>query len=393
MVLKKDIKNLVTKARQKIVEQYSTILNRAPIDIYKEVIKTGSPSVNFCFGNGQGLPLGYTALLWGPAKSGKTLLCNSMIGWLHQNDPDAVAIKINTEMREEVQLSKEEENSRFKVWGIDPDRYICFETNNPNDIFGLIEKDLPALIEDGLNVKLVVIDSLYGIQGRMSQESADKNPIGDHARTIQEGLKRILPVQRKHKIAVLLTTHVRADLSMNPYATTYGTVKFGTENLKMQGSWGLKHFCEYFLFVAQDNTKDSKTDLLGNELFDDGFKDVIGNRERTGHKIRVTMTDSSCGTKGRTGLFTIDYRKGIINTHEEIFLLGVGRGIIERPNNMTYQYKEHKWKGKAEVLKTLAQDVILQKQILTDLQEQDRKGVFSTPEVPEFEEEIEDSEL
>jgi hypothetical protein len=151
--------------------------------------------------------------------------------------------------------------------------------------------------------------------------------------------------------------------------------------LKMQGSWGLKHFCEFFGCVMQDNTKEGKNDLLGNELFNDALKDGGGNREQTGHKVKFIMTDSSCSAKGRTGSFTVDYRKGIINTHEEVFTLGVNRGIIEHPTNVTYQYKEHKWKGKTEILNALANDPKLQQEILDELQLRDRNGNYPINEM------------
>jgi hypothetical protein len=168
---------------------------------------------------------------------------------------------------------------------------------------------------------------------------------------------------------------------MSPYASTYGTVKFGTEVLKMQGSWGLKHYCEFFGCVMQDNTKEGKIDLLGNELFSESLKDGGGNKERMGHKVKFIMTDSTCSTKGRTASFTVDYRKGIINTHEEVFLLGVNRGVIEHPSNLIYQYKDIKWKGKGEALKALENDPKLQKEVLEEIQVRDRKGIFEEKEI------------
>lgn len=372
----KKAKSRLKKFTEQIRKDYTSILDREPINIYKDVIKTGSPSVNFCFGNGHGLPYGYSAVLWGPPKAGKTLLLNSMIGWLHQTDPNAVVFKINTEFREDIQGREEQ----LRMWGIDPDRYLCIETSHPKDIFDIIEKEIPALIEDGISVRLLAIDSILGIQGKQAQESSDKQPLGDVAKTIQEGLKRILPIQRKHKIAVVLTAQTRDDIALSPYVSTYGTVKFGTQMLKMQGSWALKHYCEYFCCVMQDNTKEGKMDLLGNELFHDSLKDGGGNRERTGHRIKFLMTDSSCSAKGRAGSFLVDYRKGIINIHEEIFVLGVNQGIIDHPNQSIYQYKEKKWKGKAETLHALANDPLLQTEILEELQQRDQKGEFRQKE-------------
>ena len=90
-------------------------------DPFQNVIRTVSPSVNFVFGNSHGLPLGYSLVLSGPPKGGKSLLCNAFIGQLHRDDPDAIAVKYNTELRELGQLT----DHQCAVWGIDRDRYMA----------------------------------------------------------------------------------------------------------------------------------------------------------------------------------------------------------------------------------------------------------------------------
>ena len=54
----------------------------------------------------------------------------------------------------------------MKVYGIDPRRYICFQVNRPAEVFDRISKDVKALVQDGMKLKLVVIDSINGVQGR-----------------------------------------------------------------------------------------------------------------------------------------------------------------------------------------------------------------------------------
>lgn len=333
----------------------------ADYDPFSHTVRTPSPSVNFCFGNTHGLPQGFTLALYGPPKGGKSVICNAMIGQLHKDDPEAIAIKFNTEMREMGQLTEEQ----ARIWGIDRRRYIAYDVNQPELIFDFIEKEVNAYCQDGMPLKLIVIDSATAIQGRRAQ-NADTiltQQIGDHALTIQDGLKRILAVQRKHKLAIVITTHVRAE--MDPLEKMRGN------NTKMAASYGLQHHAEYFMSVEPWNSKEGKTDLLGNKLENENLADTMDNAERTGHKIRVCMKNSSMGPKGRVGTFTLDYHKGIINVHEEVFLLGCNRGIIQRPNNMTYAFGDKKWTGKQAMLEALRDDSTMCEAILKQVRLQD----------------------
>lgn len=326
-------------------------------DPYSQVIRSPSPSVNFVFGNSHGLPLGFCAILYGPPKAGKTLLTNAMIGQLHRDYPDAIAIKFDTEMREMGQMKP----STAAAFGIDRNRYVCYQGNNPADIFDRIEGNINALCQNGAPIKLIVIDSISGIRGRrdLSSKTVEQQHIGDEAKTIQDGLKRILETIRKNKIALILTTQVRAE--MDPIEQMRGN------KLKMSGSWYLKHFGEYFVYIDRNNTKDGRTSLLGEEYIDNTLADITGKGESTGHRIRVVMKDSSVSPKGRVGEFTMDYNRGIINTHEEVFLLGVGRGIIKRPNNRTYEIEGLRYNGKPAILEKLKHDPELCDRIVKEL--------------------------
>jgi RecA/RadA recombinase len=295
-----------------------------------------------------------------------------MIGQLHQDDSDAIAIKFNTEMRELGQLTPEQ----AKVWGIDRARYVCYDVNRPDLIFDRIEKDIAAMCQEGAPIRLVVIDSVTAIQGRrsMNADTIMTQQIGDLALTLTEGLKRILPVQRKYRIALVLTAHIRAE--MDPQEQMRGN------KVKMAASFGLQHHAEYFMFVEPNKAKAGRTDLLGQELVDETVTDLMDKGERLAHKIRVHMKDSSMGPKGRTGEFTLDYHKGIINTHEEVFLLGVNRNIVERPNAQTYVFGTKKWAGKPAFLQALKDDPELCNAIITELKRRDLAGSLADDPAP-----------
>lgn len=330
-------------------------------------VHTSSPSADFVYGNGTWLlPYGYSEVLYGPPKGGKSVFAKMKIGQLHQDDPDAIAVVFDTEFRWNGQLTA----NRAEAYGIDMERIVVYPGNSPMLIFDRIEKDLAAMIEDGMPLKYIVIDSISGILGRRELDSTtvETQQIGDHALTIQTGLKRILPTIRKHKIATTLVTQVRAEMDQ------WEQKRNG--KYKMNASFGLQHFAEYFVYVEANRTKEGRTDLLGNEMVDNSVSDLQDKGERTGHKIRVVMKDSSMGPKGRAGEFTFDYNKGVVNVHEEVFRLGCNRNVIESPTKGWYEFGGKKWHGAKDMLRAIADNPTMQTEIVRELKIRDLRGDF-----------------
>ena len=336
-------------------------------DPFSQVIRSPSPSLNFVFGKAHGLPLGYSMVLSGPPKGGKSVICNAMIGQMHRDFPDGIAVKFNTEMREMGQLTPDQAG----LWGIDRDRYVAYDVNQPDQIFDRIEKEIAAMCQEGMPLKLVIIDSLNAIQGRraMNADSVMTQQIGDLALTLKDGMKRILPIQRQHKIAMIFTTHIAAEMDQ--------AEQMRGNKVKMAAGFGVQHHAEYFVFVEPNKSAKGRENLLGEKLENEDLGDTRdGSAERTGHKIRVQMKDSSLGPKMRVGEFTLDYNHGIINTHEEAFLLGVNRGIINKPNNLTYEFGGQKWTGKPAMLAAL-KDPKLQEAVMAELRRRDMAGTVA----------------
>lgn len=319
-------------------------------DPFQHVLQSDSPSLNWVFGKGAGLPYGYGLLLYGPPKSGKSLVSNLFIGALHKSDPEAMAIKFNTEMRESGQMED--------YWGVDQDRYIAYDVNEPEYIFDRIKNEVLPLVQDGMPLKLIVIDSLQGIQGvkEANRDSIANHLMGDHAKTIQDGLKAILPIIRRHRIALICTAHIRGNLD----AGMYGPKE------KMAGGWAQKHFFEYFMEVKRDGSSTSKIES-------DEVKDFRGKKELQGHKIYVKMADSSVGVSGRTGQFTLNYVQGLVNTEEEVMELSKNLNIVERPNNRTYIWEDQKYTSKDEFMTAIRENPEIKKTILEKVYSRDAR--------------------
>jgi hypothetical protein len=266
-----------------------------------------------------------------------------MTAQMHKDNPDYMAVRFDTEMRADAQMDP--------IWGIDNNRFQAFNVSDPTQIYDRISNELSEMLDDGMPLKLIVIDSLQGMKGvkRMGKDSVADHLMGDDALTHGIGLKNILPIIRKHRIALICTSHIRANLDAGMY---------GPKD-KMAGGYAQKHFFEFFVEVKKDGDKSSK--IENQEV-----KDFRDNKEQIGHKIYVKMADTSLGNgMGRSGEFTLEYSKGLINVHEEIAQLSINLGVVERPNNRTYIFDGKSYTSKAEFLTAIKDNSELQKALLS----------------------------
>lgn len=312
--------------------------------------KSPSPGINYLFGKARGIKPGYTAMIYGPAKSGKSLFSLAFAGQLHKDDPDAIVLHFDTEYRQTVP-------TWANVFGIDMNRIISYSTNNPQEIFDYIATDVQAMLQDGAPIKMIIIDSLAMINypKEANAESTTNAVIGDGASYLARGMKAILPVIRKHGIYTILCQHVRAN--MDPNSAKY-------RPYVIPGGYALKHSVEYWMLCSKIEAKDSK-------VFDTDKKDGSGNPIQTGHAIRVKMEENSLGPQNRSVEVHLSYKEGIVNQHLEIAELANNMGIIERPNNVTYIFEDKKWRGFDDFANGIKQDEELAAKLLDKIKEND----------------------
>lgn len=317
----------------------------------ENVLRSKSPSLNWIFGKGSGLPFGKSCIFYGPAKSGKSLASYLMAGQLHKDNSEAIIIRFDTEMRSD---PLPEDN----MWGIDTSRFIAYNTNDPVEIYDRIANEIEPMIAQGMPLKMIIIDSMSAMDGirRKDKASIADATMGDEAMTHKLGLKKILPVIRRNRIALLCTAHIKANFD----AGLYGP------KVKMSGGYSEKHFFEYYVEVKRDNSSDSKIEDK------EGGNDFRGKKELLGHKVYIKMTESSQGVAGRSGEFTLDYSKGLINIGEEIATLAKKYKLVEMPNNRTYIVGEKKYTSKAQFNTALEEDQELSQELLEKIYEQNK---------------------
>lgn len=308
-----------------------------------------SPALNYLFGKDFGMKAGYTAMVYGPPKSGKSLLSFAYAGHLHQIDPEAIVLHFDTEFRDNMEHWQ-------KAFGIDPERFISYQTNEPVDIFDYIATTVKTMLQGGAKIKMVIVDSLAAIKypKEATKEQSTDHVMGDAGAYLPGAMKMILPVIRQFKIALILCQHIRDNFDPN-------MAKYRPYNVP--GGKGLKHFVEYWILVEKINNKDSRT-------FDSDKKDGAGNAIQIGHKIRVKMEESSMSPQNRAVEVDLSYTHGLINQHQEVADLAVGMGIVEMAGAWV-NYDGKKWQGTANFAEALKNDPELKKLLISKIREND----------------------
>ena len=334
-------------------------------------IRTGSPFVNWIYANkSMGIPKGTGTIFFSEPKSGKSLIIQAIVESMHLEDDALVAAgKLDPELKRQAIIFNSEMRGKFQKGlfkGIDPERLTVYDTNRPEDIFDRLEKDILPMIQDGMPLGMVAFDSITSIGGTKSMDgdrSVNDHLVGDKALTIGKGWEKVIPIFKKHCIPYFGVEQMRKNIdTKNPYAPTE----------KMAGVFATKHAFEYFISIKRAGAADDKKDLDGNEFTDETKKDARGNKDQTGHKIYFKMEQSSLGTGGRSGVLTIDYSKGIINSHEEIFSLGKNTGVITL-TGQTYGFKNTNIRGQANFANAIKDDATLAQAILEEVRKLDDK--------------------
>lgn len=319
---------------------------------------TPSPYFNWIFANkANGIPKNSSILFYSEPKAGKSLSIYALIKEMQARDPDGLSIYFNTEMRGQLQHTA--------IPGIDQSRSVIYDTNQATDIFDRVENEIQAMVQDGMPLRMLAIDSLNGIMGtkRGDTDSVANHLMGDQALTLKNGLSKLIPFCKKNKILLIGTAQMAANLD----AGSYGPKE------KMNASWYTRHAFEYYVSLKRAGAAEDKQDINGKTFEEDELKDARGNKLLNGHKVYVRMEASSIGQAGRAGVFTLSYNEGIINQHEEIFWLGKNLGIITTPNNRTYTYGGESFNGKKETALAIRDNPKMAEAILAEVRKLDEK--------------------
>lgn len=296
-----------------------------------EHIKTGSPSLDECLGIG-GIPRGRIIQLAGKESSGKTMLALSCIkNYLNEN-PENTALFIDAEYTFDPDWASS--------LGVDTSRVMVIKTNEAKKVFdGLIGipnpnsrvgkkkvKGILDFVKEGSdpkfkNLGLIVLDSVAALSTPQEEESeAGKMNVASLARFLTVELKKLTPVLAESNVAFIGINQLRETIGVMYGPTT-----------SSPGGRALKHACSVMIEMAP----------VGGSLEQDDDGVTIG------HKVRATIRKNKVGKPFGKTEYSIQYTKGMVKTAEELVDLAVKYNIVERPNNVTYEFMGDKFRGRA----------------------------------------------
>ena len=310
----------MTNWMSKLTKEFGQVASDMPSPA-DEVISLQSPSFNWAVGNG-GIVEGKAVLLYGPESSGKSLLAQLTLIEIQKKHPDCVVAWFDAEYS----FNKD----WFKRLGGDLSRLVVYQTNDPKKIFDFCWGELYELLQDGMPLKGVCIDSVKAIlyPGDMKEDSTKVTMGGSGAKYLGSALKRLLPVIREFGVTTCLVQQVYEELDpmkalRNPY--------------KLPDGRALKHFADYMMEVTKVENKKS--------ILTEG-KNIMGTDAQIGHKVRVKAKKNRTGAPARVAEFNLYYNSGIGDTADELFDLAVSLGVIfhppspttGKPSNMLWQF-------------------------------------------------------
>ncbi len=338
------------------------------ISVNAEPIPTGSYLLDDAIGIG-GIPRGRITQFAGATRSGKTFMSLQCVKAWQQMDSKNFAIWFDAEFSFEP--------SWARTLGLDMDRIEVVRENDGAKIFNglcgipapktgkIIGGTLNELIEahgKDSGCGLIVLDSIASLVPPVEAgyELGHQN-MAALARFLPAALRRVTPLLEKGNIAMIFINQIRVDPG----------VQYGNPETSPGGN-GLKH-AEHLMVNFNKSTAAEKR--IENK-----------NGDPVGHTIMARIDKNRVGLPGRKVDVRIKYLEGVVDHNIEMLALGTAYGIIARPNNRTYIYKDYKWTSKDEAIAGLANVEIIQ-QLLNDINNARVSGVVFNDHIQNEEDE------
>lgn len=302
---------------------------------YTDVISTGSYLLDDALGI-WGIPRGHVIQYAGFESSGKTFLSLTTIAEWQKKDPNNWAMFVDCEFTFDANWTK--------GLGVDLDRLLVYRENSGVKVFERLvgvpgaklgsPKSKPGVLDmeiasKGTGLGLIVVDSIAAMQPPQEETSeVGKANMALMARFLPPELRKITPLLSETGTTMICINQLR----MKP-GVMYGNPE------ESPGGATLKHACAQMVHLAKMTGKDSK--IEGD------------NGDTTGFHIRARIDKNKKAPPWRTAEIAIDFSKGIINKHIEMRELGCKYGVIQRPNNKTYELDGIKYNGKDAIAEAL----------------------------------------
>ena len=320
-------------------------------------ISTGSISLDTALCSG-GYPKGRITQLYGSSGCGKSLLAMIGIYNAQKDDPEAKQVWLDAEQTFNSSWAETLGIDTRKVVVVSGERATngreCFEL-----LLGVPKEDAKTHILAGkkkeglldkiaskeLNINFIVLDSLGALIPPIEDVAiVGKAGMATLPRFLSKEFKKMSLEVYKANVPLVVINHKRDN--MDPYAAS---------NHSFIGGNSYSHFLSVNIYVEAVGKKDT-------QILDD-------KENKVGHTIRATTEKSKFGPWPRRCEFKIDFRCGIVDTHEEIIQVALEKDIIIKPTTMSYEFGDKKWVGMPKLVEAVKEDLELQNALVEKIKE------------------------
>jgi len=316
-----DSEKAIKKALKDIEDKFGTTLRKLGDSDYAkvEILSTGSYSLNRALGIG-GYPRGRLIEIFGTPSGGKTFL--SLLAIAETQKAGGTAAFLDVEHALDPEWAK--------MLGVDIGNLYFQQPDYGEQALEMLEKLVQSNAFD-----IIVLDSTASLIPKAELEGdLEKQAIGQHARMMSKGLRRLTASIGKSKTVVIFINQVRTNpmvLYGNPETTP--------------GGQALKFYCSVRVRVTKA-----------------GGSDIKDGQRVIGHKIMAKIVKNKVGSPYAVAEIIIKYTEGI-DRIDELITEALATGIIQH-NGKTYTIDEdYKWIGQERVREGIKDDEKLQKLI------------------------------
>ena len=307
-----------------------------------EVIPYPSPSLGDAVHVG-GLALGRVTQFHGIEGSGKTFLAMLMVRETLRRYPRAYVVWADAEQSFDKEWAK--------TLGIDLRRVKFIETNEAAEIFNQLcgkynttGKFIPGLVnyavDKKIDIKLVVLDSIASlIVPAEAGRNFDEMEMGALPKFLKRAFSRTRPLLKQANCAFIAINQAREVLG-------YGA---NASSITYPGGKTWRHLIDFAIKLHPSSGADGK-------LEDEGGK--------VGHKIIATVEKNRAAPNIHQGEFWFNFYKGVVRVGEEVGVLAAAYGVVQRPNNISWVYKDQTFKGKEAFFTFLEENESIRTELL-----------------------------
>lgn len=303
-----------------------------------ETIRLPLASRGLTFALGGGIGRGRITLIYGNQSSGKTMLAlQSIAKWQKQG---LVCAFIDAEKAFDADFAEK--------LGVNVNELIVFNECSQatvTDIFdNLLRHEIDAIVLDSISD---IAPNQFIKDGEM-KESENTKQIGAHSKAIKSVIDHIHFSNKSTAVVLLSQT----------------TTKIESTYVQQVPHGGKKP-----LFASSSIIRLTSSATDAKQIKGEHYEGNTLVERPIGRRVEAIIEKNKLGLQNSTAEYDIYYGGPTlgIDSSGELLNMCIRYGVIDKPNNVTHEYKDHKWRGKAATIQAIKDDKNLQTQLEEDL--------------------------